>query len=175
MQRHELSELKAQLEKEKDAAYDLTVLNKELENKLSLIRDGVPVSTFYTLGMDIIHEAKLQKNLLSITRSVVFTEIRDHLIQDGVLKMGQVQTISKKDTDQEQMSELILRFLKGPGAYYHFRNSLKENYIFLVDALDKFVVTKEHIDELATTLSERVPEGAVSKLSVVFYLSIKDA
>ncbi len=159
IQREELAELKQQLENEKDAAYDLTVLNKELVNKLSLVRDGVPVSTFYTPGMDVIHEVKLQENLLLITKNVVFTDIKNHLIQDRVLNLGQVQIIEKNPTDQGQMLELILRFLKGPEAYYHFRNCLKESYRFVVTELDKFVVKREDIPAPTTTPSVGDPDG----------------
>ncbi len=149
--RDNVSELKSQLTKEKDRANDLTVRIQELENKLSLVRDGVPVETFDTPGMDIIHQIKLQKKLVDITKNVKFADIQDHLIQDGVLARAHVQNIASKPADRDQMSELVNDYLVGPDAYQCFRNALKEGYEYIVKALDTFVVKKEDIQAPTTT------------------------
>ncbi len=138
-----VSDLKSQLIKEKERVYEMGVRNKELENKLLLISDGVPVDIFDKVGMDILHEVKVRRNITNITENVAFSDIKGFLVQDGVLSISQVQAIESKPTDDAKIFDLVTRYLKGPNAYCCFRAALKKDNMYIVEAIDEFVVKKE--------------------------------
>ncbi len=141
----QLKNEEAKVKKEEDMTYDLTVQMSELDNKLSLVNDGVPVSMFYKPGMDVIHEIKLRKNIECITKNVSFDDIVERLVQDDILQKAHVQKITNKPADRDRMFDLIFHYLKGPKAYNSFRKALKGCYDYIVTALDTYVVVKDDI------------------------------
>ncbi len=132
---------------EREKSYDKEVQDRELKNKQSLIRDGVPVSYFDSPGCDVIHREKLKLNTRLITKDVRFEYIRDHLIQDNILQAEHVERLESYMINHNIMSKLLMQHMSGREAYRSFRQALRsEKYDHVVKALDDTEVNKAHIE-----------------------------
>ena len=135
------------LQKEREKSYDLEICVREFENKISLIRNGVPVGVFDTPGIDIIHKEKLTLNTVAITEDVRFNDIVNYLVQDKILQAEHVETLNSYKCNRDSMSALLLHYMFGSKAYQCFRQALRSvGYEHIVKRLDDTVVNKDHID-----------------------------
>ncbi len=137
--------LSEKLRQEKEKSYDLGVEVRELKNKISLIRAGVPVSAFDTKGIDVIHKAKLRKNCHTIAEQVRFMDVLNHLIADHVLEGRDVETIESEKSDYARMSQLLLKYMSGPNGYPSLRRALRSRYNHICQELDNTDVKKEDV------------------------------
>ncbi len=134
-----------------NSSHELKVYIKEQKNKISLVRAGVPIKNLQGSEMDIIHEEKLRKNHVLITDNVVFSDIVNYLVQDGILKLSDVQKLQNVPADSDKMLQLRISYLRGPKAYHSLRSALNESkhnhvrYDYIVKNLDECVVTPEDI------------------------------
>ncbi len=135
--------LSEKLQQEKEKSYDLGVEVRELKNKISLIRDGVPVTTFDTIGIDVLHQIKLIKNCHTIAEQVRFIDVCNHLIADNILESRDVETIESEKSDYARMSKLLHKYMSGPKAYPSLRRALRIRYDHIFEGLDNTEVKKE--------------------------------
>ena len=102
--------------------------------------------------MDPTDKKRLQKNRIAIIDDLEVKDVKDHLIQDGVLDADDFQEILSKPRKKEQAG-LLIDALKGPYAYQCFREALQEKYDWLVRALDDTDVSaigvKNNLDSLS--------------------------
>ncbi len=141
------AQLEDKLHREKKLSADLEVRIQELENKLSLVKEGVPISTFYKPGMDVIHEVKTRKHANNITDDVEFEKIKPDLLRNGVLSKQEAERLESLGSDKEIMKQLTTVYIARKGAYDSFRDSLKPDYLPIVRDLDNTRVEKYDITD----------------------------
>ncbi len=118
----------------------------EAENKLSLIREGVPISIIERRGMDLMQQVKLEKNRDTIFSDVPFEEISTHLIQKNLLTRVKLDEIRVLPDQPARISALLgAIYFSGTNAYPSLRSFFKTRYPHIADALDDTVVDKRDI------------------------------
>ena len=119
---------------------------KEAENKLALIRQGVPISIIERQGMDLMQQVKLDKNRDTIFTYVPFEEIATHLIRENLLTRIKLDEIRAIPNEPDRISALLgVIYFSGTNAYPSLRSFFKTRYPHIADALDDTVVDKRDI------------------------------
>ncbi len=159
-----LSATRKLLQEETNRCYELKIQVKEMENKLSLIGEGVDMSMLLQSGMDLIHKVKLRKNLAVISERVRLEDILDKLFDDGVLHPEHMTELRNQQSNRIAMTKFLSNYLSGSLAYHSLRDALKDHYPSIVDVLDNTMVVK---DDISVPSMSSKKAGSPSPIGVV--------